>query len=143
MKNIVRITLQTMTVPDDYVLQERNEPAEDLIISEHDGYVFIGAESKGQPVFISTDTNLNGITPLMQFMWWATMGWQGFFIAMPDKIKQWLQWFGTVNGTSVRYANRLMNARHARVQEIDAHQIVFKNWDPELFTEPTRLFSVN
>ena len=143
MKTIVRITLQSLEVPDDYALQERNELTEDVIISEHDGYVFLGALKGGQPIFISLDSHLNQITPLMQFIWWASVGWTGFYGVIPQKIRYWLNWFNTVKDIPVSQAHHLLERRSLRVKEVESGQINFANWDPEIFGDPAKLLSVN
>lgn len=143
MKTIVRITLSSMEVDDEYVLKERNDPDEDVIVSEHDGYVFIGGDRGGEPIFISLDPGLRQITPLMQFTWWATVGWQGFQGALPSKLKQWFSWFNSVKDMPVWYANEMMKKRLARLAEVESRQIKFEHWDAELFGDPATLHSVN
>lgn len=142
-KKILRVTIESIEVPDDYIAQKRNEAHENSLMMEYDGHLHVGGESGDQFYFIASDTSLNALSPVMQFVWWSSVAWQGFYGKVPEKIRIWLKRFVDYKSPVVTYAKYVHEKASRRRDEVETGMIHFKEWDAELFTRPEKLFSIH
>jgi len=143
MKRIIRLKIETVEVEDDYVCQERNLDDDYFMVQEFDDTFYSVGNRGEQFFFIAMNEKFQPITPLSQFMFWASIGWQGFMPNLPPKLRLWFQWFNNVKSPAAGYAHEMLKRTVRRRTELESRTINFKEWDADLFEQPDKIFSIN